>query len=275
MDDRIAQAIRLLEAEISTKVDYPKLSAAVGLSRYHLHRLFIQQTGDTPGAYLRRIRIDLAAMRLCWTRETAGEIAHGLGYASQGSFNRAFIARFGIPPGRFRAEFTSFPAKQDPGSLPRRITVRESPGLQCLARRYVGPLSEVPEKWADFLARLPDSVDMRGKALFIGRTFDDPRFTAPEQIRYDCCVTIAAAGLPDVIDGLVKVETRPGLYAAIEHRGPYHPDISASYSLILDKWAANSVRYVMADDPALEVYDTPPGCCETDDLECTILVPLI
>lgn len=273
MDDRIARAVNLLEMQIDRDVDYHKLAAAVGLSRHHFHRLFMQHLNETPNAYLRRIRVDLAAMRLCWTRESVGEIAQGLGYASQGSFNRAFIGRFGTAPGRFRADFMRLQPEPRPKS--HGVTVRESPGLECLARRYRGPLKNVPENWNDFLARLPESVGMQGRAMFIGRTFDDPRFTAPDQIRYDCCVTLPAAGMPEVLDGLVRVRTRGGLYATIGHRGPYQPGIGTSYSLILDSWMANSTRYVMADDPALEAYGTPPGRCTAADLECMIMVPLI
>ena len=65
-----------------------------------------------------------------------------------------------------------------------------------------------------------------------------------------------------------------GLYAAVEHKGSYLSGIGNSYSLILDNWAASNPRYTMADDPAIEVYATPPGQCAPEELACTILVPL-
>lgn len=68
--------------------------------------------------------------------------------------------------------------------------------------------------------------------------------------------------------------TRPGLYAAIKHKGPYQPGIGDTYSLILDGWAAGNPRYTMADDPAIEVYDVPQCRCEPQHLACTIMIPL-
>lgn len=276
MDERIVRAMLILEQRIGEEVDHGAVAAAVGLSRHRFHHLFLEESGETPGGYLRRIRLDLAAMRLRWTRETVGEVAHGLGYASQTSFNRAFVARFGTTPSRFRRDFVRWPNAPIDGIANRRVGLRESDGLSCMVRRYLGPLSDVPDKWTDFLKRLPKELKIPGRSLFLGCTYDDPRFTPADQIRYDCCVTIgqtAGTAVP-VVHGLHHMVTRPGLYAAVEHKGPYHPGIGSSYSLILDNWVANNPRYTMADEPAIEVYAIPPGQCEPEDLACTILVPL-
>lgn len=213
-------------------------------------------------------------MRLRWTRETVGKVAHGLGYASQTAFNRAFIARFGATPARFRRDFVRWPIASSEGIIDKRITLRENDGLTCLVRRYFGPYANVPDYWADFLG--PADMKATARTLFLSLTYDDPRFTPDEQIRYDCCVTVGRAGddeAPDTHD-LRSLMTRPGLYAAVEHRGPYLSSIGKSYSLILDSWAASNRHYTMADEPAIEVYATPPGQCAPEDLACTILIPL-
>mgnify|MGYP001096346425 CR=1 FL=1 len=277
MDSRVAQAMRLLEEQMTDSIDHVAIAAQVGLSRYRLHHLFLEETGETPGGYLRRIRVDLAAMRLRWTRETVGEVAHGLGYASQGSFNRAFADRFGTSPSRFRKDHEHWPHWPTAHLADRRVTVHERESLTCFARRYFGPLAEIEAKWQDFLGRLPDRFAAAPTALFIGCTYDDPRFTPASQIRYDCCIT----GLPAMSAGVVEgtglhlQSTRPGLYAALEHRGDYSETIGSSYSMILDNWASQTNRYTMADDPALEVYRVPPGRAQPGELACSILVPLI
>lgn len=276
VDERIVRAIIILEQRIGDEIDHASVAAAVGLSRYRLHHLFLEETGETPGGFLRRIRLDLAAMRLRWTRETVGKVAHGLGYSSQTAFNRAFIARFGATPARFRRDFVRWPIAPTDAIVDKRITLRERDGLTCLVRRYFGPYANVPDHWSDFLARLPADMKAPARTLFLGLTYDDPRFTPDEQIRYDCCVTIgrlAGDTAPDV-HGLRSLVTRPGLYAAVEHKGSYLSGIGNSYSLILDNWAASNPRYTMADDPAIEVYATPPGQCAPEELACTILVPL-
>lgn len=190
MDERVVRAMTMLEQRLSEEIDHAAVAAAVGLSRYRFHHLFLENTGETPGGFLRRIRLDLAAMRLRWTRDTAGKIAHTLGYTSQTAFNRAFVTRFGATPARFRRDFVRVPGATAAGTVDRRVTLRESDGLSCLAKRYLGPYTSVPDHWADFVDRLPEALKASGHALFLGLTYDDPRFTPDDQIRYDCCVTI-------------------------------------------------------------------------------------
>jgi AraC family transcriptional regulator len=206
-----------------------------------------------------------------------GDIAHGFGYRSQASFTHAFMARFGATPSRFRRDFTRWPNKPIDGITDRRITVRECEPVHCLARRYFGPYRNVPENWIDFVARLP--TDLKSHGLFFGLTYDDPRFTPADQIRYDCCVTLGRGPLEDedvlTSKGFHRLATRPGLYAAVEHRGCYATGIGSSYSLILDHWGANNPRHTIGDDPGIEIYTTPPGIGAPETLVGTITVPLV
>ncbi len=277
MAPRIVHAMRRMEQEIGELPDFGRFARDVGLSRHRFHHLFVQQTGETPGGFLRRIRLDLAAMRLRWTREPAGQIAHGLGYRSQGFFTHAFVARFGETPGRFRHDRIRWPGHPVDGMLDRRFRLRTVESLRCIAKRYLGPLTNVPENWTDFLALLPPELAPNGKGLFMGLVYDDPQFTAPGQIRYDCCVVADGRARGDPLlpeSGLYWQDTLAGLHVAVAHRGCYRTTIGGSYSLILDHWVATQDRYTMADDPAIEVYTVPPSRCAPDDLECEILIPL-
>lgn len=273
MDDRIRSSMRKMEQRISEEPDFAGLADAAGLSRCRFYRLFLDQVGETPGSYLRRIRLDLAAMRLRWTRESVGEIAHGLGYRSQSSFNKAFIARFGETPTRFRNDTDRWPNKPLDKVADRRIRLQHSEGFICIAKRYLGPYSEVPGNWTDFRERLATLSDAVHSGLFLGLTYDDPRFTPANQIRYDCCIVVGER--PEGLNGsgFHLLSTRPGLYAAASHAGRYEM-VGSTYSLVLDNWVADS-RYTMADDPAVEVYSVPPDDYLADDLRCTIMVPLL
>lgn len=275
MDARILEAIRIFEQHMDDASVSPEgVAADVGLSVFHFQRLFLRETGSTPGVFQRRIRLEGAAMRLIWTRETAGQIAHDFGYDSQSSFNKAFITRFGVSPGRFRREPHRWPAKPIDAVAGSPITLRQHDSFHCLARRYLGPYRIVPEHWADFLARLP-AQNMQGRApVFLGLTYDDPRFTPENQIRYDCCIVLER---PDAIapcadKGFSMVTTRPGLYAGMVHRGSYDI-IGASYSLMLNHWVANS-RYTVCEDPAVERYTIPQTRVASDKLEFELLIPL-
>ena len=80
MDVRILEAIRIFEQRMDDAGVSPEgVATEIGLSAFHFQRLFLRETGDTPGAFQRRIRLDGAAMRLIWMRQTDGpasSVAH-------------------------------------------------------------------------------------------------------------------------------------------------------------------------------------------------------
>lgn len=79
-----------------------ELAALAGMGRHQLIRQFRAWTGLPPHAWQLDQCINLARDRL---REGAdlAELAQELGFADQAHFQRAFKARAGVPPGRYRA----------------------------------------------------------------------------------------------------------------------------------------------------------------------------
>lgn len=86
-----------------------EVARAAGMSAAHLCRVFRAATGTSPGAYFQRLRIQRACRALLAGRETAAEIAHGLGYADSAHFNRGFKKIVGLTPCRYRARFSAGP----------------------------------------------------------------------------------------------------------------------------------------------------------------------
>ncbi|GAA0963892.1 AraC family transcriptional regulator [Frigoribacterium faeni] len=78
------------------------LAREVATSKQTLVRRFSAFAGTTPGAYLTRWRMDLAAHRLRDTDDTLDEIAADVGYTSVYAFSRAFSRERSLPPGRYR-----------------------------------------------------------------------------------------------------------------------------------------------------------------------------
>ncbi|WP_395023236.1 AraC family transcriptional regulator [Dongia sp.] len=78
-----------------------------GISTAHLHGLFKQWLGVTPGRYLGEIRLDRARDRLTASAEPIVEIALGVGFSEQSAFTRAFRRRFGESPAAYRRKLDS------------------------------------------------------------------------------------------------------------------------------------------------------------------------
>jgi AraC-like DNA-binding protein len=56
----------------------------------------------TIGEYVRRLRVEAAALRLAASNESISAIAHGTGFSDQSHLTRVFKQRMGVTPGRYR-----------------------------------------------------------------------------------------------------------------------------------------------------------------------------
>src|SRR5262249_32415355 len=97
----VARACRLIEqAEEPPTLD--ELAQAVGMSRFHFHRVFKAVTGVTPKAYVagdraKRVREELAS------RDTVTQAIYGAGFNSNGRFYAAAPGLLGMTPTQFRS----------------------------------------------------------------------------------------------------------------------------------------------------------------------------
>ena len=80
------------------------LARAVATSKQTLMRRFARYAGTTPGEYLTRWRMTLAARRLRDTDDALEVIAADVGYTSVYAFSRAFRRERSLPPGRYRTD---------------------------------------------------------------------------------------------------------------------------------------------------------------------------
>lgn len=98
----IGEALTRLHQDPARPWTTAALAAEINVSRATLSRRFPAVVGQTPGAYLTRWRMDLAALRLRDTDDTLETVARSVGYTSVYAFSRAFGRARGKPPGRYR-----------------------------------------------------------------------------------------------------------------------------------------------------------------------------
>lgn len=101
----VRQACRYIEDRAAAGITLTELAEAVGLSRYHLLRVFREETGMPPYAYLESIRIS-KAKRLLEKGLAPLEVALELGFSDQSHFANCFKRFIGITPGRYIAEIS-------------------------------------------------------------------------------------------------------------------------------------------------------------------------
>ncbi|MCA1944158.1 MAG: AraC family transcriptional regulator [Desulfovibrio sp.] len=97
----VARARALLQERFAEDLSLDDLAGHVGLSPWHLVRVFKARHGLAPHAYLVQVRLARARALLAGPDRLA-DIAAATGFADQSHLTRLFKARFGLTPGACR-----------------------------------------------------------------------------------------------------------------------------------------------------------------------------
>jgi AraC family transcriptional regulator len=275
IDSRIARAMLLLEQRMAEDVRMEEIAHALNLSLHHFHRLFVVETGEAPASYLRRIRLEAAALQLQRSSQPAGSIAHTRGYQSQAAFTRAFQTQFGLSPLQYRHEHAPVAQPSTQGDRAFKIVVAEVGSFRLLAMRFVGLIWNIEMGWDKLQSTLPRDIEAEA-SFYVGLLHNNPRLLESTQTRYDCCAALAPGiePAPALLKslGMFVVETRAGPYACVGNVGPAE-DVPAAYDALCNQWLPQS-GYHATDDPVLELFDSAPSHQEPQLRRATVLLPI-
>ena len=101
-DKRLRQLIQTVVSRPEDEWNIEKMTALANLSRAQLMRLFKQQTGISPHAFVNLIRLRQAAVLLRQTADSVLSVALNVGFQSETHFGKAFKKQYGISPGQYR-----------------------------------------------------------------------------------------------------------------------------------------------------------------------------
>lgn len=96
------RTISYIESQLQEELPLDSFPRAVGYSKYHLLRVFKEETGRTIGEYIRMRRLAMASMLLLYSDESIIAIAFQFHFQSQEAFTRAFKEVYAVPAGKYR-----------------------------------------------------------------------------------------------------------------------------------------------------------------------------
>lgn len=82
-----------------------ELARRAAMSPRHFTRVFTDEVGEAPGAYVERVRTEAARRQLEETDDTVTVIATRCGFGTAETMRRNFVRRVGIPPDQYRKSF--------------------------------------------------------------------------------------------------------------------------------------------------------------------------
>ncbi len=100
--DPVAYGRHLLETQYRSPRNLKEWASEIGVTREHFTREFRIRYGETPAAFLRRLRLEHADRILKTHHLTLADVAAASGFASEQTFHRAYGRHFGYPPGKAR-----------------------------------------------------------------------------------------------------------------------------------------------------------------------------
>ncbi|MGG3448559.1 helix-turn-helix domain-containing protein [Domibacillus aminovorans] len=96
------KTIAFIESNLTEDIQLDSFPNVIGYSKYHLLRIFKQETGKSIGEYIRIRRLAMASTLLLHSDEPIITIAFLFHFQSQEAFTRAFKDMYSLPPGKYR-----------------------------------------------------------------------------------------------------------------------------------------------------------------------------
>ena len=100
--DLIQKAVRYVNANFAKNLTLEEVAFHVGLSGFHLSRLFREDTGDTFIGFLTKLRVRACKELLADSSVALSEIGPRVGFEDQSYFTRVFKKMTGMSPGQYR-----------------------------------------------------------------------------------------------------------------------------------------------------------------------------
>ncbi len=277
--ERINRVIFHIEAHLGEPSNLEDLAKVASFSPYHFHRIFVAFTGEPLAAFIRRLRLERAALQLLHLDAPVTEIALDAGYETPSAFTRAFAGLFGVSP-------TAYRQRHEPvlllGARPLALNtltedsimtpeIRTIDPMPVLFVRRTGPYYQSAGEAFGVLCQFAGARGLLGPASrMIGISHDDPHVTEESKFRYDACVTIDREVKPE---GEVSRKTLAGgKYAVFLHEGSYER-FQKTYDQIFKAWLPGSGER-LREDPCFEVYLNSPDQGKPEDLRTEIWLPI-
>ena len=258
--NRIANdALFYIYTHIDTEIRIEELARELGVSRFHLQRIFREIFGTSLYQRIKTIRLEKAANLLVVNRgSTISEIALQCGYSSQASFLKAFRERFGMTPGLWRRGGYRDYSRRLLGSIrldeslrekfeSLEYTVEKRPEIRAYYIRHRGYDESIAEVWRRLrLFRLSHGLETSQR---IALYHDNPAIRPLEECAYVACLAterrIPRSRLP-------AFRIAGGVYARFDLRGAPGEEIALLH-WIYHSWLPRH-GYETTPKPSYAVY---------------------
>jgi AraC family transcriptional regulator len=272
---RIILVLVYIDEHFNEQLALDDLARIACFSPYHFHRIFQAFIGEPLYAYIKRLRLENAAVNLRSTGLSVTDIAFKSGYETPAAFAKAFRERFGVTPTGFRTKNGKISGDKQSTQTTEEIMepeIRRLEDQKVLFVRRTGNYGQAAaEAWKTLMKHAFWRMMTTRSVKFIGISRDDPKLTEESKLRYDACMTVKEGVNAK---GELGVQTlRGGKYAVFLHEGSYEK-FNETYDLIFSEWLPRS-GYKLRETPCYELYlNKNPNRTKPENLRTEIHIPI-
>lgn len=246
------KAVVFIYKNINKPLKLEEIATEVGISISSLKRLFEEAINQTPGNFIRRLRMEFAFRSLQSKDDSILETALASGFDDHSAFSRQFKETFGYPPSEARKKLNIVSELES--------IVLEEPDIIEIENLTIQSVTQVgiyfesaPKAWEILRKNLNEeelSDDFSG--VFIGIGHDNPHDSA---IKVDETRYTAGVALLDRDLKIDRTTIAPGRYARFRHFGK-PANLGLAYHYIYGQWQQNSGFKINEKIPAFCAHDT-------------------
>ncbi len=225
--ERINEVLQYIHYNLHEVIDLESLARRSNYSIFHFHRIMSAYLGESLGAYVQRIRLELATSLLRYSKLDVQDVAFQVGYESPAAFNKAFKRRFSVTPTVFRSSKAEFKQKYNfkerqlvMDNLTTNPVWKTLDDTTVIFVQRIGNYHQAAEEaWQSVCAFAGPKGLIEQGADFYGISYDDPSVTAADKCRYEACIAVNRPVEPEGEVGVKQL--RKGKYAVFTLTGSY------------------------------------------------------
>lgn len=293
----INAAIDYIESNIDRKLNLEDISKAAGLSRFHFHRIFRSYMKETLNDFVRRLRIQKAAMMLFTNpKYSITKIAFLNGFSSSQALSREFRVFFKTTPQKYRQSKIRYKYSKNGKSFkidfhyhenrnsmvyynPERrngmkVVIKDLPDKTLAYIRHIGPYKGDSKLFANLFEKLccwagPRDLLAKDTVCYC-IYYDGPEVTDESKLRIDVCIDLPNGS--EVSGEIGKQEIKGGKYAVARCMIRDPKEYEKYWTELYTEWLPSS-GFQPDNKPPFEMY--PPDCKkENSTMVVDICIPV-
>ena len=263
------------------RIAIESLAQHVGVSKFHLNRIFQSITGLPLGEYIQRRKMEFAYGLLAKGQCRVIDVAVAVGYDSHASFTRAFVKTYHFKPSELQSDVKPLTSHVS-AKVHREASIQPQEYLQLSAKTLQGLVGQgfQEQSFSQVAETLFEKVFsiLEGKLSIpvtdckvVGVALDHPWRDEGEDVRFFAGVSIESH--PTVIcSDFETYEWKAGLWAKFVHQGPYRY-MWQTFSKIYSGWVIpESIE--LRDMGVVQVYKNNPQQVEESELITELYFPI-